>query len=112
MLSPTSIRAESPEKASSAARLLSLDALRGFDMFWILGADHLVRSLEKIYPCFLTTFLKQQMEHVEFAGLHFYDLIFPLFVFMAGVAITFSVPRMVEKQGRGAAVKRIILRSV
>ncbi len=34
--------------ADASTRLMSLDALRGFDMFWILGADALVRALPKV----------------------------------------------------------------
>ncbi len=93
-------------------RLVSLDALRGFDMFWIVGGDWLVRSLPNIYDCTLTRELKEQMDHYPWAGFHFYDLIFPLFVFMVGISIVYSVPRMVEQKGRGQAVKRIVLRSV
>ncbi|MDB6029564.1 MAG: hypothetical protein JWM68_5787 [Verrucomicrobiales bacterium] len=77
-----------------------------------MGGDQLIRSLQKIDASPFTAELNEQMEHVPFAGFHFYDLIFPLFVFMVGVAITFSVPRMIRRQGRGAAVKRIAIRSV
>lgn len=110
--------ASSAPQVSAAAtsprteRLLSLDALRGWDMFWIMGGDQLVRSLTKIYDCSLTRELRDQMEHVPYEGFHFYDLIFPLFIFMVGVAITFSVPKMIERSGRAAAVKRITVRSV
>src|SRR3954466_12284239 len=95
-------------------RLLCLDALRGFDMFWIVGGDQLVRSFHKISDTPLTRTLFDQMEHaadeqkvivskpgpVEWAGFHFYDLIFPLFVFMVGISIVLSVPRMFEERGR------------
>ncbi len=93
-------------------RFVSVDALRGFDMFWILGGDLLVRSLPKIYDCPATRNLAEQMEHCEWAGFHFYDLIFPLFVFIVGVSIPFSVSRMIERQGKTAAVQRIFLRSI
>ena len=93
-------------------RLVTLDALRGFDMFWIIGGDYLFRSLPKIHDCWLTQKLAAQMEHCEWAGFHFYDLIFPLFVFIVGVAIPFSLPRLIERDGRTAAVKRICIRSV
>ena len=102
----------SAETSSGGSRLLSLDALRGFDMFWIMGADQVVRSLQKIHDGPFTAALEEQMEHVEFEGFHFYDLIFPMFIFMVGVAITFSIPRMIENEGRGAAVKRVIIRSI
>jgi len=36
------------EKTESSRRLMSLDALRGFDMFWIIGADSLVYALNEM----------------------------------------------------------------
>lgn len=97
---------------AALARLMSLDALRGFDMFWIVGGDFLLRSLPKIHDSAFTRGLANQMEHCEWAGFHFYDLIFPLFVFIVGAAIPFSVPRMIERAGKAAAIKRILIRSV
>jgi predicted acyltransferase len=91
---------------------MSVDALRGFDMFWIVGGDYLVRSLPAVHNSAITRELAAQMEHCEWAGFHFYDLIFPLFVFIVGVSIVFSVRRMVERAGRPAAVRRIGIRSV
>lgn len=101
----------SPPSAESG-RLLSLDALRGFDMFWIIGGDYLIRSLPKIHDGWLTQKLAAQMEHCEWAGFHFYDFIFPLFVFIVGVAIPFSLPRLIERAGRPATIRRIFLRSI
>src|SRR5262249_50307073 len=105
-------------KAAPAARprLLSLDALRGFDMFWIVGGDQLIRSLNKISDTPFTRALFNQMEHaademkcvaappgpVPWTGFHFYDLIFPLFIFMVGISIVLSVPKMLVERGRSA----------
>jgi len=94
------------------ARLLSLDALRGFDMFWIMGGDMILRSLPKIHNSPFTRLLAGQMEHCEWAGFHFYDLIFPLFVFIVGVSLVFSLPRSIERSGRPATLKRVVVRSV
>ena len=96
---------------SQQSRFISVDALRGFDMFWILGADILIRSLPKIHDSPLTRGLAEQMEHCAWAGFHFYDLIFPMFVFIAGVSIPFSIPKIIEREGKSAAVKRIFIRS-
>ncbi|PWU17227.1 MAG: DUF5009 domain-containing protein [Verrucomicrobia bacterium] len=96
----------------SPPRLVSLDALRGFDMFWILGGDYLVRSFPKIHDNKVTRALAAQMDHCEWAGFHFYDLIFPLFVFIVGVSAVFSLRRTIEKNGRASAIKRIAIRSV
>ncbi len=92
------------------ARLVSLDALRGFDMFWILGADALVHALAKVCDVAPLRVLAGQIEHKAWAGFAFYDLIFPLFVFMAGVSVVFSLNRLIETHGRAAAVKRVLWR--
>ncbi len=83
-----SIRTE-PEK-----RLYSLDALRGFDMFWITGGGALAIIISQMTGA---GWLGQQMHHVEWSGFQFEDLIFPLFMFIAGVAIPFSVKSKLEK---------------
>ena len=93
-------------------RLMSLDALRGFDMFWILGADSFVYALHETSKNKATTFLAIQLDHAEWAGFHFYDLIFPLFVFMMGVSTVFSLTKIIEREGRSAAVKRVLKRGI
>jgi predicted acyltransferase len=100
----------SPERAQPAQRLMSLDALRGFDMFWIVGAEGLVNALEKISPNPVTRFLAGQLTHKDWAGFGFYDLIFPLFVFLVGVSIVFSLPKTIERHGRAGAFRRILVR--
>lgn len=77
--------------ATAKTRLLSLDALRGFDMFWIIGGDAFFRSLAEVTGWGWARAWAVQLEHVEWAGFHFYDLIFPLFMFISGVAIPFSL---------------------
>ena len=52
------------------------------------------------------------MEHCAWAGFHFYDLIFPLFIFIVGISLVFSLGRTLEQAGRAAAVKRIVARSI
>lgn len=93
-------------------RLMSLDALRGFDMFWILGADSFVYALHEMSPSAPITFLAAQLDHAEWQGFHFYDLIFPMFVFMMGVSTVFSLTRILEREGRAAAVKRVLKRGI
>jgi predicted acyltransferase len=93
-------------------RVFAVDALRGFDMFWIMGGDYLVRSFQHIRDTPVTRTLAGQMEHCTWAGFHFYDLIFPLFVWIVGVAIPFSVPGMIQRRGHAYAIRRIVFRSV
>lgn len=96
---------------AASPRLLSLDALRGFDMFWIVGAEELVRGLEKIGTNGPLKLLADQLGHKAWDGFHFEDLIFPLFVFIVGVSLVFSLSRNLEQGGRGAALVRIARRA-
>jgi predicted acyltransferase len=101
------------EKNSSAPeRLTSLDALRGFDMFWILGADSFVYALHEMGKNPATRFLAAQLDHADWAGFRFYDLIFPMFVFIMGVSTVFSLTKIIAREGRAAAVKRVLIRGI
>jgi len=100
-------------------RLLSLDALRGFDMFIIAGGEWIVEVLYKLAektqegPFKQTlTLLHTQLSHVAWEGFRFYDLIFPLFVFMTGVSLVYSLSRIQTEGGRGAAMRRLIVRGL
>src|SRR2546425_9427298 len=103
---------EPPRAQSAGGRLMSLDALRGFDMFWIIGADSLVTALNRMSKSGPTEFLANQLEHAEWEGFHFYDLIFPLFVFMVGVSMVFSLTKTIEQAGRAEALKRVFRRGI
>ncbi len=74
-------------------RLASLDALRGFDMLWIIGGSHVVEDLAKANNNPFFNALAVQMEHQQWEGFHFYDLIMPLFLFMVGMSIPFSLSK-------------------
>ena len=94
------------------SRLVSLDALRGFDMFWILGADALVQALSEVNGSPVAKFFAGQLDHRAWAGFTFYDLIFPLFVFISGVSIVYSLSRQITEHGRAAAARRVLVRGV
>ena len=78
-------------------RLESLDILRGFDMFWIVGGGSLIIALAAATEWTWMEALAQQMRHVEWEGFRFWDLIFPLFMFIMGVAIPYSLIAKIEK---------------
>ena len=95
-------------------RLYSLDALRGFDMFWIMGAEDIFHNLNKATGSPVFGAIAEELTHPAWNGFHFYDLIFPLFLFMSGVATPFSVGRDREKgktpnQLLGRVIKRGLL---
>lgn len=71
-------------------RLLSLDALRGFDMFWIIGGATIVYATANLTGWAWLVAFKDQLHHPDWNGFALYDLIFPLFLFIAGVSMPFS----------------------
>lgn len=74
----------------SKERVVSVDALRGFDMFWIMGGDIGFQSLDNIFHNRISAFIKNQFDHVEWFGFHFEDLIMPLFLFLVGLSMVYS----------------------
>ena len=95
-------------------RLLSLDGLRGFDMLWIIGGQFLIHGLAKALPDRFWIGVSTQFEHVRWQGLHAFDVIWALFMFMVGVSLTFSLAKRKQMhESHGAiyvhAVKRALL---
>ncbi len=78
-------------------RLHSLDALRGFDMFWIMGGASLIHALTAYFDWGFLHTINAQLHHVEWDGFTFYDMIFPLFLFIAGVAMPFSLTKRLQR---------------
>ena len=94
-------------------RLYSLDALRGFDMFWIIGGGEIFHVLAKTTGSPVFQAIAVQLEHPVWNGFHFYDLIFPLFLFIAGVATPYSVGRELAKgKTRSQVLLRVIRRGL
>ena len=75
----------------SSTRLSSIDALRGFTMIWIIGAEEVIRSLFKVWPNSFTETLAINMTHAKWEGYYFYDLVFPLFLFLVGVLLPYTI---------------------
>ncbi|MCK8043597.1 DUF5009 domain-containing protein [Shewanella sp. 1CM18E] len=96
-------------------RLKSLDALRGFDMFWILGGEALFAALLILTGWAGFKWFDAQMHHSAWHGFTFYDLIFPLFIFLSGVALGLSpkrldkLPLSQRKPLYQHAIKRLLL---
>src|SRR6201996_3456998 len=96
-------------QTTPSQRLYSLDALRGFDMFWIMGGEEFFHTLAKITGSPFWKTISDQFDHPLWNGFHFYDLIFPLFLFIAGVATPYSVGRALEK---GTPRQELLLRVI
>ncbi|MDQ6902130.1 MAG: DUF5009 domain-containing protein [Bacteroidota bacterium] len=102
-----------PIKDFHSRRLYSLDALRGFDMFWIMGAEDIFHGLSKSTGSPFWGAIANQFTHPAWNGFHFYDLIFPLFLFISGVATPYSVGRELEKgKSRQQVLIRVVKRSL
>ncbi|WP_295720838.1 DUF5009 domain-containing protein [Mucilaginibacter sp.] len=106
----TSTGNTAPDDINAApTRLFSLDALRGFDMFWIMGGEEIFHTMAKATKSPFWGAIANQFTHPDWNGFHLYDLIFPLFLFMAGVSTPFSVGRELEK---GKSKKQLVLRVI
>jgi predicted acyltransferase len=104
---------DTPLGPTGGQRLYSLDALRGFDMFWIMGAEEIFNTWAKATNWPVLNWISNQLTHPAWNGFHLYDLIFPLFLFMAGVATPFSVGRELEKgNDRNKVLFRVIRRGI
>ena len=128
-------KTSAPEARPLPNRLHSLDALRGFDMFWIvcgegifhgiasvikqkyslqqnsidwqIAATNDLNAIEKIF-----VFISNQLHHTPWNGFTFYDMIFPLFIFIAGVSMPYSFGRQLELAKNRSVAKKIIYRSL
>jgi len=97
-------------KQKKDERLMSLDALRGFDMLFIMGLTSWLVAVYKLFPSgWLTDWLVLQTEHVEWHGLAHYDTIFPLFLFVAGISFPFSLAKQREN---GKSEKNILYKII
>ncbi len=89
---------------------MSVDALRGLDMFFIVGMEEVIEALSEMVP--MTPSLNDRLQHAPWVGFHFYDLIFPLFAFIVGVSLVFSLSKSIATEGKTATTMKIIRRSV
>lgn len=103
----------SPDALQRDERLVSLDALRGFDMFWIVGGESIAHAAASLTGWTWLVWLSGQMHHPEWNGFALYDLIFPLFLFIAGVAMPFSFDkRLTRGDSRRQVYRHVVLRGL
>lgn len=94
-------------------RLYSLDALRGFDMFWIMGGEGIFIALATLTGWPVFEWCSKQLHHVPWHGFVFYDMIFPLFLFIAGISFPFSLAKRLERHdSRSSIYKHVIFRGL
>ncbi len=94
-----------------APRVVSIDALRGFDMLWIIGGDVLATALLDWGNWSFSPTLREQLEHVPWEGFRFYDLIYPLFMFLVGCVLPYSLEKYRERpaEAHWRIVRRTLL---
>jgi len=107
---------EQPEVAPShlppvsAKRLVSLDAFRGWTMFWITGGTALVAGLQALHPNPVINGLVYELHHTDWQGLRFYDLIWPSFMLMTGMSLPFSYAKRSLTQTHQQIFRRVLRR--
>lgn len=79
-------------------RLASIDAIRGFDMLMISGGGTFIYLLEGKTGSLIIDSISAQLVHPEWNGFTFYDFIFPLFLFLAGTSLSFSLTKRLSKE--------------
>ncbi len=105
---------DSPKSGAGVApaRIMSIDALRGFDMFWICGGRPVVLALIGLFWNPLPGWLNYQLSHVEWMGFSAWDMIMPLFLFVVGASMPFSFARRAGQPGGTWRLYLKILRRV
>lgn len=92
------------------ARLGSLDVLRGFDLFCLVFFQPVFMQLSRAMDWPLTNWLATKFEHVPWEGFVFWDLIMPLFLFMAGASMPFAFAKYLKNESKVQLYKRILKR--
>ncbi len=112
---PTAQQTASAAPPSVKERLLSLDFFRGLTMFLLIGESTLLYEHLRD-PGLAGTILHAigtQLDHHPWAGLRFWDLVQPFFMFIVGAALAFSVAKRMERgDGRAAITRHVIVRSL
>src|SRR6266571_2240226 len=109
------VRAAEPRPAGSTItelgqRLVSLDAFRGFIMFWIVGGGALMVGLRNLGHNPVIDAIVYQLNHTPWQGLRFYDVIWPSFMLMVGLSVPFSLAKAEQTQTRAQITQRALMR--
>jgi predicted acyltransferase len=98
--------------AASQGRVASVDALRGFDMFWIIGGHAIVFAFAGLFWEPIPAWLEYQMRHPPWIGFSAWDMIMPLFLFIVGVAMPFSFgKRIAQGHSKFHIYRKVVLRT-
>jgi len=82
-------------------------------MFWIMGGESIFIGLASLTGWPIFKWWAAQLGHVPWHGFHFYDMIFPLFLFIAGISFPFSLAkRMAANDSRKSIYMHVIYRGL
>lgn len=99
-------------KNQQPQRLESLDVLRGFDLFMLVGLETAIHQLASAvdtpsFHSFIWCFT-----HVDWEGFSPWDLVMPLFMFMSGITIPFALSRYKHTNNQTSVYRRILKRVI
>ena len=92
---------------SAAKRLESLDALRGFDLFFLVALGPLMNSLARAADAEWFNNWMGIFNHVSWEGFSPWDLIMPLFLFMSGISMPFALARYKSMPDKRPLLRRL-----
>lgn len=99
-------------ESNAVKRLESLDVLRGFDLFCLTILGPLIHAFNHTGDYVWMAPVMHQFRHVGWAGFAFWDIVMPLFMFMAGVSIPFAFSKYIKSGDSKWIIYRRILRRV
>ena len=100
------------DQSDDSKRLESLDILRGFDLFLLVGFQPVLMAFGQVAQWEWLTPLLHQFDHEMWEGFRFWVLIMPLFLFMAGMSMPFSLSKYKQPSRRSALYRRIVKRVI
>ena len=100
----------SSPSAKPNSRLASLDILRGFDLFLLVFFQPILVDWGRHLNLSWMAPILYQFDHAKWFGFRFWDLVMPLFLFMTGASMPFSLARYCEQSDKRPAHKKIFHR--
>ena len=97
---------------NNSIRLASLDILRGFDLFLLIFFQPVFVALARQMNMPFLDSILYQFDHEVWEGFRFWDLVMPLFLFMTGASMPFSLSKYIGTTGSYWPVYRRILKRV
>src|SRR6266571_7136760 len=110
-VSPAALLSASAEASKPVTkRLISLDAFRGWTMFWIVGGGAIMTGLQALGHNPVIDTIVYQLNHTPWQGLRYYDLIWPSFMLMTGMSLPFSYAKRSLTQTHRQILMRVLRR--